>query len=66
MDQHSKQGQGVGMQHALMSTIAFLDYIHFICRSLGETQLVMDEAIAALAQAGLKHNLSKTDRMANR
>ena len=60
------QGQGVDIENFWISSMAFLDDIYFVSRSFGQAQLMLDELLAACADAGLYPNISKVAWMANK
>jgi hypothetical protein len=63
---HLLQGQGVDIQNFWITSMAFLDDIYFVCRSFDAAQIMLNDLLAAFAEAGLQPNLGKLAWMANK
>ena len=60
------QGQGVDIQNFWITSLAFLDDIYFASECFDSAQVMLNELLAAFAEAGLSPNLGKINWMANK
>jgi len=60
------QGQGVDIENFWVTSLAFLDDIYFVTECFDSAQIMLNELLAAFAEAGLTPNLGKISWLANK